>query len=137
MKKRILALFMVLVAVLSIVGMKQDTYCAAKATKKTYWIDVEGYSTSCPVKITIKGKKMSIKRGNIIKSSKEDFSKVKHLNSIKNLKISSKCKAYITAAGTNEKFSMKSAKAALKNGEFVGAKMKIKNNIVYKIYFHV
>lgn len=32
---------------------------------------------------------------------------------------------------------MKSAKAALKSGDFVGVKMKIKNNIVYKIYFHV
>ena len=137
MKKRILALFMVLVAVLSIVGIKQDTSCAAKAAKKTYWIDVVGerYSKT-PVKITIKGKKMSIK-GEIYKSATEDFLKEKRVKSIKNLKISSKCKAYITAAGTHEKFSMKSAKGALKNGEFVGAKMKIKNNIVYKIYFHV
>ncbi|MDD6207239.1 MAG: hypothetical protein PUB10_01810 [Clostridiales bacterium] len=137
MKKRFLALFMVLVAVLSIVGIKQDTSCVAEAASKTYWIDVVGKEYSeTPVKITIKGKKMSIK-GDIYKSSTEDFSKEKYLTSIKNLKISSKCKAYITAAGTDEKYSMKSAKAALKSGDFVGVKMKIKNNIVYKIYFHV
>ena len=136
MKKRILAFFMVLVAVLSIAGIKQDTFCAAKAAKKTYWIDVEGDSTKSPVKISIKGKKMSIK-GDICKSSTEDFEKVKYLNSIKNLKISSKCKAYITAAGTHEKYSMKSAKAVLKSGEFVGVKMKIIYNIVFNIYYHV
>ena len=137
MKKRILAFFMVLVAVLSIVGIKQDTFCAAKADNKTYWIDIQSEEDGfVGTQDKIKNNKMSIK-GEIDKSSTEDFAKKKQVNSIKNLKISSKCKCYLTAAGTNEKFSLKSAKKALIKGEFTCAKMKIKNNTVYKIYFHV
>lgn len=132
MKKRILALFMVLVAVVSIVAMKQDTSGVAKAATKTYYIDVEGKWTSS-VKITIKGKKMSIK-GKKIKKYTSKSSKKTKLKKISNLKISSKCKFY--QQEENEvKISYKEAKKYLKSGSFGTVTMKIKNKTVYMISF--
>lgn len=132
MKKRLLAFFMVLVATVSIVAMKQDTSGVAEAATKTYYINVAG-NWSSSVKITIKDRKMSIKGKNIKKYTSKSSKKTK-IKKISNLKISSKCKFY-QQEENQVKISYKQAKKYLKAGNFGNAVMKIKNKTVYMISF--
>ena len=127
MKKRFLALLMVLVTVLSIVGTKEYTSYAAK---KTYSIDVQG-DLGSSVDISFKKRKMTIK-GDIMDMSKKNPS---YKESTKKLTVAAKCKCYVTEED-DTKISYKEAKETLTSGEFVAVEMKIKNNKVYVIRFH-
>lgn len=127
MKKKVFAIFMALVAMLSVVGVQQPSCVAAS---KAYYIDVSG-NWGSSVDITIKNRKMTI-TGQISDPSTDNDGTTE---STKKLTLAKNCKFYEREINET-KISKKKGMKALKKGEFVCAAMKVKGNKVYSVTYH-